>query len=602
MGDRAARRPRWISRDQRLEIGRGARHGGDAAPALAPSARAMARPMPRPAPVTRADAPCSSIASQYRPAPRRAILEAPAIRMEYKDYYKILGVPQRRPTRKSRPPTASWRASTTPTSTRATPRRRRASRRSTRPTRSCPIPRSAALRQRWAATGRRTGRPGGRARAPAAAPDRRLRRRGLGGFSDFFRTIFGGGGVGGGGRRGGPAAATAGSTRSSRQQQARPDRPGQDVEDAGRAHAGRGPARHHAHRADRRGRRRAARSRSRSRPACATARASARPARAAGRARRSARRPLPARHACPHPQFERKGDDLTATVTVPLTTAVLGGEVQVPTLDGPVGIKVPPGSRPGRVFRLRGHGLPRLEAGGGRGDLLAIAQRRPARAADARASGALRGAEEARALRTARRAPEPPRSAEALLYKHFEPDSENARLRAADRVLRVGALAIVSGFRYRREEARDERSGCGPGRGGRVCSAWRVLGGGAAPRPSGRRWRSRISITAPSATTGGATTTSARAWPTRSWTSWSTTARSASSSARSSTRSSPSRTSPPAIVPIRARPSCPSSARCSASSTSSRAPSPSSAASRRSTGGSIKGVGVGVGKAKTEVT
>jgi DnaJ-class molecular chaperone len=73
----------------------------------------------------------------------------------------------------------------------------------------------------------------------------------------------------------------------------------------------------------------------------------------------------------PHPLFERKGEDLQVGVTVPLTTAVLGGEVSVPTLDGPVGIKVPPGSRPGRVFRLRNHGLPRLEAGGGRGDVLA---------------------------------------------------------------------------------------------------------------------------------------------------------------------------------------------------------------------------------------
>ena len=41
----------------------------------------------------------------------------------------------------------------------------------------------------------------------------------------------------------------------------------------------------------------------------------------------------------------------------------------MPTLDGPVGIKVPAGSPAGRVFRLRGHGLPK--AGGGRGDLLA---------------------------------------------------------------------------------------------------------------------------------------------------------------------------------------------------------------------------------------
>jgi DnaJ-class molecular chaperone len=72
----------------------------------------------------------------------------------------------------------------------------------------------------------------------------------------------------------------------------------------------------------------------------------------------------------PHPVFERKGDDLAVSVTVPLSTAMLGGEVTVPTLDGPLGIKVPPGSRAGRVFRLRSHGLPKLE-GGGRGDILA---------------------------------------------------------------------------------------------------------------------------------------------------------------------------------------------------------------------------------------
>ena len=71
----------------------------------------------------------------------------------------------------------------------------------------------------------------------------------------------------------------------------------------------------------------------------------------------------------PHPTFERKGDDLAVTVQAPLTTMVLGGETSVPTLDGPVGIKIPAGSRAGRVFRLRSHGLPRRE--GGRGDLLA---------------------------------------------------------------------------------------------------------------------------------------------------------------------------------------------------------------------------------------
>jgi curved DNA-binding protein len=72
----------------------------------------------------------------------------------------------------------------------------------------------------------------------------------------------------------------------------------------------------------------------------------------------------------PHPLFERRGEDLLTTVSVPLTTVVLGGEGSVPTLDGPVGIKIPPGTASGRTFRLRGHGLPRA-SGGDRGDVLA---------------------------------------------------------------------------------------------------------------------------------------------------------------------------------------------------------------------------------------
>jgi DnaJ-class molecular chaperone len=76
----------------------------------------------------------------------------------------------------------------------------------------------------------------------------------------------------------------------------------------------------------------------------------------------------------PHPTFERKGDDLLTSVKVPLTTAVLGGEAMVPTLEGPVGIKIPAGSSAGQTFRLRGHGLPRLESGGGKGDVLATLQ------------------------------------------------------------------------------------------------------------------------------------------------------------------------------------------------------------------------------------
>ncbi len=74
-------------------------------------------------------------------------------------------------------------------------------------------------------------------------------------------------------------------------------------------------------------------------------------------------------HVVDHPSFERKGDDLHASLEVPVTLLVLGGEAEVPSLEGPIGIKVPAGTPPGRQFRLRGKGLPRLEARGERGDL-----------------------------------------------------------------------------------------------------------------------------------------------------------------------------------------------------------------------------------------
>jgi curved DNA-binding protein len=77
-------------------------------------------------------------------------------------------------------------------------------------------------------------------------------------------------------------------------------------------------------------------------------------------------------HVLPHPRFTRDGDDLRTSVAVPLTTAVLGGEGAVPNLEGERGIKIPEGSRPGRIFRLRGLGLPRRQAPGERGDLFAV--------------------------------------------------------------------------------------------------------------------------------------------------------------------------------------------------------------------------------------
>ena len=58
------------------------------------------------------------------------------------------------------------------------------------------------------------------------------------------------------------------------------------------------------------------------------------------------------------PRFERRGNDLYEEVKIPLTTAMLGGEVDVPTLTGRVRLKLPPETEDGRVFRLRGQGLP----------------------------------------------------------------------------------------------------------------------------------------------------------------------------------------------------------------------------------------------------
>jgi DnaJ-class molecular chaperone len=61
----------------------------------------------------------------------------------------------------------------------------------------------------------------------------------------------------------------------------------------------------------------------------------------------------------PHPVFERKGQDLYVNVPVPVTTAVLGGQVNVPTLAGvSARLKVPPLTQNGQVFRLRGYGMP----------------------------------------------------------------------------------------------------------------------------------------------------------------------------------------------------------------------------------------------------
>jgi molecular chaperone DnaJ len=69
----------------------------------------------------------------------------------------------------------------------------------------------------------------------------------------------------------------------------------------------------------------------------------------------------------PHPFYRRTGDDVVCTVPVSFTHAALGGDVEVPTLDGKGKLRVPAGTQPGTVLRIKGKGIPR-RGGLGRGD------------------------------------------------------------------------------------------------------------------------------------------------------------------------------------------------------------------------------------------
>ncbi|HEX7950252.1 MAG TPA: DnaJ C-terminal domain-containing protein [Candidatus Limnocylindrales bacterium] len=73
----------------------------------------------------------------------------------------------------------------------------------------------------------------------------------------------------------------------------------------------------------------------------------------------------------PHRTFTRHGADLEREIPVTLEEALLGGEIRVGTLKGQVLLKVPPGSQPGRRFRLTGQGMPRLR-GEAAGDLYVV--------------------------------------------------------------------------------------------------------------------------------------------------------------------------------------------------------------------------------------
>ena len=74
-------------------------------------------------------------------------------------------------------------------------------------------------------------------------------------------------------------------------------------------------------------------------------------------------------HVKKHEVFERQGADLTATAAVGLATALLGGEITVPTITGSASLKIPRGTQSHTLFRLRGQGMPFLNSDK-RGDLL----------------------------------------------------------------------------------------------------------------------------------------------------------------------------------------------------------------------------------------
>jgi molecular chaperone DnaJ len=78
-------------------------------------------------------------------------------------------------------------------------------------------------------------------------------------------------------------------------------------------------------------------------------------------------------HVQPHAFFRRNGDDIVLELAINVAQAALGDKVFIPTLDGEEKISIPAGTQTGRIFRLRGRGVPHLR-GNGRGDMLIVIQ------------------------------------------------------------------------------------------------------------------------------------------------------------------------------------------------------------------------------------
>lgn len=72
-----------------------------------------------------------------------------------------------------------------------------------------------------------------------------------------------------------------------------------------------------------------------------------------------------------HQFFRRKDNDLLLDLNINIAQATLGAEIEVPTIDGTTHLTIPAGSQPGKIFRLKGKGVPNVR-GGGRGDQMVI--------------------------------------------------------------------------------------------------------------------------------------------------------------------------------------------------------------------------------------
>lgn len=73
----------------------------------------------------------------------------------------------------------------------------------------------------------------------------------------------------------------------------------------------------------------------------------------------------------PHKFFHRRQNDILLDLDINVAQAVLGAEVEVPTVDGPAQLKIPSGTQPGKIFTLKGKGAPNLR-GNGRGDQMVV--------------------------------------------------------------------------------------------------------------------------------------------------------------------------------------------------------------------------------------